>query len=152
MVFRPINPLPPVTKILCALISKPRWRPPTQDTGPGKRRQPPVGDLGGFDSGQCLADLPSLGCGEAPERPPAPGESEQHHIGGADGFPRAVGKVLRHIADALVGPPGAAAENLELATGRRDQTQDHVQQGGFARAVGSDDSDEAAGGHGEGGV
>ena len=53
----------------------------------GKRRQPPAGDLGGLDGGQRLVDLPSLGRGAAPKRPPASGEPEQYHVGCADGFP-----------------------------------------------------------------
>ena len=41
--------------------------------------------------------------------------------------------------------PGTAAEHLELAAGGWDQTEHHVQQGGLARRVGSDDRDDAAG-------
>ena len=100
--------------------------PPALALPTGKRRQSPVRDIGGFDSGQRLADLPSLRRSAARERPSAPGEPEQHHIGGADGFPRAVAIVLRHVADGVVGLARTAAEHLEVATRGRDQTEDHV--------------------------
>ena len=79
-------------------------------------------------------------------------QAQGHEIAPAQGQVGVEGPLLRDVADRPAAAPGRPPEHLHAPAVRRLQAQERAQEGGLAAAVGAEDRQELAAGHGEGEV
>jgi len=114
-----------------------------------QRREPLVDDLEGIDGAHGVLDpLPLGGCGAA-ESPAGAGQAQGDHVACAQCAAGGGGVVLGDVGD-RVGLTRQLSEDPHRAARYRQQPEQHLQQGGLARAVRADHRGESAGGDGEG--
>jgi len=103
------------------------------------------------DVGERVADRGPVGVAGRAEDPAAGQPARGDDLADGGRHAAAGAEPLRDVADPGPGPEPAlrGAEQVDLAAGRRDQTEDRADQRRLAGAVGAEDRDHLAGGHRE---